>query len=61
MTIESMLVAKNRDQFDKIVKFMRSLIIKDEIAADESETTDTLNAYERYQRFCQLHFFREFA
>lgn len=55
MTIESMLVAKNRDQFDKIVTFMRSLIIKDEIAADESETTDTLNAYERYEAAYLLH------
>lgn len=55
MTVESVLVAKNRDQFDKIVSFMRSLIFKNQVEADEAETTDTLNAYERYEAAYLLH------
>ena len=47
MTVESVLVAKNRDQFDKIISFMRSLIFKNQVEADEVETKDTLNAYDR--------------
>ena len=55
MTVESVLVAKNRDQFDKIIKFMRSLIIKNELEANNAETTDTLNDYERYESAYLLH------
>jgi len=55
MTVESVLVAKNRDQFDKIINFMRSLIFKNQVEADEAETTDTLNAYERYEAAYLLH------
>lgn len=55
MTVESVLVAKNRDQFDKIIKFMRSLIIKNELEANNAETTDTLNDYERYEAAYLLH------
>lgn len=55
MTIESMLVAKNRDQFDKIINFMRSLIVKNKIEADQVETTDTLEDYERYEAAYLMH------
>lgn len=49
MTIESMLLAKNRDQFNNIINFMRSLIFMNNIEAEEVETTDTLENYERYE------------
>lgn len=49
MTVESMLIAKNRDQFNNIVNFMRSLIFMNTVAADEVETNDTLNNYNEYE------------
>ena len=55
MTVESMLVAKNRDQFDKIINFMRSIIVKNTVEADQVETTDTLNDYERYEAAYLMH------
>lgn len=55
MTIESMLLAKNRDQFNNIINFMRSLIFMNTIEAEEAETTDTLENYERYEGAYLLH------
>lgn len=49
MTIESMLLAKNRDQFNNIINFMKSLIFMNTIEAENAETVDTLNNYERYE------------
>ena len=49
MTIESLLVAKNRDKFNNIISFMRSLIIKNEVEGDECETVDTASDYSRYE------------
>lgn len=49
MTIETVLVAKNRDKFNNIVSFMRSLIVKNEVEADETETVDTASDYSRYE------------
>lgn len=49
MTIESVLIAKNRDQFNNIISFMKSLIFKNETEANEVETVDTLENFNRYE------------
>ena len=50
MNIESLLVTKNRDKFDKIISFMKSLIVKNEVEADNVETTDTASQYNLYEK-----------
>lgn len=50
MNIESLLVTKNRDKFDKIISFMKSLIVKNEVEADNVETTDTASQYSLYEK-----------
>lgn len=49
MTVESMLIAKNRDQFNNIVKFMRSLIFMNTVEAENEETAITRNNYNEYE------------
>lgn len=49
MTVESLLIAKNRDKFSNLISFMRSMIVKNEVEADEVETTDTAHAYALYE------------
>lgn len=49
MSIESLLIAKNRDKFSNLIAFMRSMIVKNEVEADEVETTDTAHAYAIYE------------
>ena len=39
MTIENLLISKNRSEFDKIISFLRTIIIKNEVEGDEVETT----------------------
>ena len=36
MTVESLLIAKNRDKFSNLISFMRSMIVKNEVEADEA-------------------------
>ena len=48
MDIESILLSKNRDALDRALTFMRSIIVKNEVEADAAETTDTLDAYNKY-------------
>lgn len=50
MTIESVLIAKNRDQFNNIINFMKSIIFKNETEGEEAETVDTLENYNRYEQ-----------
>lgn len=49
MTVESMLIAKNRSQFNNIVNFMRSLIFMNTVEAEKQETTTTRNNYNEYE------------
>ena len=49
MTIESLLIAKNRDKFSNLISFMRSMIVKNEVEGDDAETTDTAHAYALYE------------
>ena len=49
MTIESLLITKNRDKFTNLISFMRSLIVKNEVEGDEVETTDIAHAYALYE------------
>ena len=36
MNVESLLVTKNRDKFDRLISFMKSLIVKNEVEADNA-------------------------
>lgn len=49
MDIESILLSKNRDAFNRIVTLMRSLIVKNEAEAEFNESVETASAYEAYQ------------
>lgn len=49
MDIESILLSKNRDAFNRIVTMMRSLIVKNDAEAEFNETTETAAAYDAYQ------------
>lgn len=49
MTIEEILLSKNRDAFDRIMKMMKSLIVKNEVDAEKFETIDTMDAYNKYE------------
>lgn len=48
MDIESILLSKNRDAFDRLMTMFKSLVVKDQRLADEAETTESLSAYEEY-------------
>ena len=50
MNVESLLVTKNRDKFDRLISFMKSLIVKNEVEADNVETTDTASQYSLYEK-----------
>ena len=49
MTIENLLISKNRSEFDKIISFLKTIVIKNEVEGDEVETTTTAIAYEDYK------------
>jgi hypothetical protein len=49
MTIEKILLAKNRSAFDRIIKMFQSLIIKNEIEALKYETTESIESYNAYE------------
>lgn len=55
MTIETVLLSKNRDLFNRIITFMRSLVIKNEAEAELAETTDSLAAYNLYAGAYEEH------
>lgn len=48
MNIESELLSKNRDAFNRVVNLMRSLIVKNEAEAEAAESVETADAYDRY-------------
>jgi hypothetical protein len=49
MTIEKVLLAKNRSAFDRIVKLFQSLIVKNQVEADKYETQESLELYSSYE------------
>lgn len=48
MNVESELLSKNRDAFNRVVNLMRSLIVKNEAEAEAAENVETADAYDRY-------------
>lgn len=48
MNVESELLSKNRDAFNRVVNLMRSLIVKNEAEAEAAESVETADAYDRY-------------
>lgn len=48
MNVESVLLSKNRDAFNRVINIMRSLIVKNEAEAEAAESVDTADAYDRY-------------
>ena len=48
MNVESELLSKNRDAFNRAVNLMRSLIVKNEAEAEAAESVETADAYDRY-------------
>ena len=48
MNVESELLSKNRDAFNRVVNLMRSLIVKNEAEAEAVESVETADAYDRY-------------
>lgn len=49
MNIESFLISRYRNEFENVINFMRSLVVKNEVEGDEVETISTLDAYTLYQ------------
>ena len=50
MNIETLLISRHKSQFDSLITFLKSLIIKNTVEGDANETSDTLDAYEKYER-----------
>ncbi len=49
MNIETLLLSRHQGQFNDLLRFMKSLIVKNQIEGEEAETADTLKAYELYE------------
>jgi hypothetical protein len=49
MTIEKFLLAKNRSAFDRVVKMMRSLVVKNQVEADKNASIPSNEAYISYE------------
>jgi hypothetical protein len=49
MSIEKILLAKNRSAFDRLIKMFESLIIKNEVEALKHETVESIESYNSYE------------
>jgi hypothetical protein len=49
ISIEKILLARNRSAFDRILSLMKSLVIKNQAEADASDTKDSIETYTRYE------------
>jgi hypothetical protein len=49
MSIEKVLLSKNRSAFDRLIKMFRSLIVKNEVEADNCDTQESIEAYAEYE------------
>jgi hypothetical protein len=49
MSIEKVLLAKNRSAFNRVVKMFRSLIVKNQVEADKCDTKESIEAYNIYE------------
>jgi hypothetical protein len=49
MTIEKVLLSKNRSAFERIVKMFQSLIIKNQVEAENNDTAESQEAYSAYE------------
>ena len=56
MTIENLLISKNRSEFNKIISFLKTIVIKNEVEGDEVENSYSITSYSSYQNYLDGNF-----